>query len=766
VAGEEYAAIVLADSPWAYWPLNETSGTTAVDATGNGRDATITGGSGYTRAAAAVAAYLGPSTTFNGTDLRYTVTSGAPMDADWTMEGWYKPTNWTAGTPKGLWQYGSSSDGHWMARHSDSGLPTGAFQVVRASSGGGTNTTISGEERNNLPNHVVVTLSGTTAKVYLNGVLVDTWATTANAAGNAELFWGWCYSDGRRTVGEMQHLAIYTSALTQAQIEEHYIAGMAGSAPTAAPGILAWYRAEDVAGADGTAVTAWDNAETTATRDLTAVGSGVTVEHAEINGKKVVRFTGAGQLNSSSTPLTSEAFTLFIVHKPHWTSGPITPLLLEEASGTTKGYGAVITSGTAFSFYDRGVAVTGLGGYTNDAWQTLCIDSNGTSLTRGYTDGSETGAAATYTSDGLNNVIVYLGGTDYNADRYVGDIAEVIVYDRRLTDREREGVGNYLADRFDLPSWTSTEPSGDFTHPLWHKNGVATALAPNQLRVIGSISSTASSAFWDTRQNLDEFYFQFVADVSGAADGFTFALAATGPTQLGSAGGSLGALNQNGTYFAFDKWNNRFKIFRYNGSYTEYENFAHDPSGVHEWGFYFTRTAYETYTVDITRDGVAFHTETGLPTIDNPWVGFTGATGGSSMTVDISDLAVVGGLPPSASTLVASAAVGYVVANIGVGPTDVRDGFAYPVANIGVGPTDIRDGFAYPVANIGVGPTDVRDGFAYPVANITVVTPLEVINVWNGSAWVKCPLWYWNGFYWSPPLSFNYWDGDTWEEPL
>ena len=39
-----YAARVLESGPSAYWRLNEASGTSAVDATGNGRTGTIHGG--------------------------------------------------------------------------------------------------------------------------------------------------------------------------------------------------------------------------------------------------------------------------------------------------------------------------------------------------------------------------------------------------------------------------------------------------------------------------------------------------------------------------------------------------------------------------------------------------------------------------------------------------------------------------------------------------------------------------------------------------
>jgi hypothetical protein len=84
------AAEILADSPMAFWKLDETSGSTFADSSGNGYDLNIGGGGGIILAQSAVVPAL-PSTSFpyfgNSTASR----SGAlgfttPITGAWTVE--------------------------------------------------------------------------------------------------------------------------------------------------------------------------------------------------------------------------------------------------------------------------------------------------------------------------------------------------------------------------------------------------------------------------------------------------------------------------------------------------------------------------------------------------------------------------------------------------------------------------------------------------------------------------------------------------------
>lgn len=85
VVGGDLLTQQLADGPLAAWPMQETSGTTMLDASGNGRHGTYNGG--VTLAQSPLIHGAGYSASFNGTTGRGVVADAAWMDVDdWTVE--------------------------------------------------------------------------------------------------------------------------------------------------------------------------------------------------------------------------------------------------------------------------------------------------------------------------------------------------------------------------------------------------------------------------------------------------------------------------------------------------------------------------------------------------------------------------------------------------------------------------------------------------------------------------------------------------------
>src|SRR5437588_11591152 len=85
-----YRDTVLADSPIAYYRLGEASGTTAVDASGNGRNATYSG-AGVTYAQAGVIANdTDTSILLNGSTGTITMPVSTEPGGAFTVEGWYQ----------------------------------------------------------------------------------------------------------------------------------------------------------------------------------------------------------------------------------------------------------------------------------------------------------------------------------------------------------------------------------------------------------------------------------------------------------------------------------------------------------------------------------------------------------------------------------------------------------------------------------------------------------------------------------------------------
>jgi hypothetical protein len=91
-----YSDVILADGPVGYWRLDETSGTTAADLSGNGHDATYEGGPTL---GVAGAIYDGDTAvSFDGTDDGVSISNAADFQSDTvTLEAWVKTSSPGAG---------------------------------------------------------------------------------------------------------------------------------------------------------------------------------------------------------------------------------------------------------------------------------------------------------------------------------------------------------------------------------------------------------------------------------------------------------------------------------------------------------------------------------------------------------------------------------------------------------------------------------------------------------------------------------------------
>jgi hypothetical protein len=218
----------------SYWRLGEQTGTTATDSvSGNtGTLKSVTLGS-----AGALSGDANTAMTFDGKASYIEVSSEANLNlsGDLTLEAWVKPTAVDTTSRSVLAKAGA--DGSFASRQFRLGLSEGRWRGTLYSTGGSTFSAIA----TTAPvagtwQHVVFTVSGTTLRIYINGVEAGTATfsgtrtnlTSGTAIGrlgdNASQYFG----------GAIDEVAVYNVALTTAQIQQHYNAG-SSAAPAPSP---------------------------------------------------------------------------------------------------------------------------------------------------------------------------------------------------------------------------------------------------------------------------------------------------------------------------------------------------------------------------------------------------------------------------------------------------------------------------------------------------------------------------------------------------
>lgn len=220
-----YASEVLADTPLGYWRLGEASGTTAVDASGNGRDLAVNG----TPTWAVAGAVSGDTAlTFDGVDDHAVLNWASWQNvASLTVEAWVKTTS--TGILAVLDRDNPSATLRVFQFRVNAGKVE--FLRIRTAAGATAVVTCASVSKVNDGNwhHVAATYDGSDIKVYTDGVLET---TTAAAGGifqppNTTLFSlgvNRSVSLGAQWfVGTIDEAAYYGTALSATRIAAHYL---------------------------------------------------------------------------------------------------------------------------------------------------------------------------------------------------------------------------------------------------------------------------------------------------------------------------------------------------------------------------------------------------------------------------------------------------------------------------------------------------------------------------------------------------------------
>ena len=228
-----YAAAVAADSPAGYWRLGEPSGSSAADASGNGRAASYLGAPTLGQVGV-----VGGNTAagFNGSSQYGQVPFDAALNpAQFSVEAWAKVTG-GAGTYRSVVTSRNGSFGGYILYATPA--DTWQFWLGNGSSWrivGGPAVTL------NAWTHLVATFDGATAKLYVNGVLAASSVGAAFAANTtAPLRFGAGRSESAASyffAGGLDEFAVYPAALSAARIQAHYNAATTAVVPGAPSGV-------------------------------------------------------------------------------------------------------------------------------------------------------------------------------------------------------------------------------------------------------------------------------------------------------------------------------------------------------------------------------------------------------------------------------------------------------------------------------------------------------------------------------------------------
>lgn len=224
-----YSSTILADSPKAYYRLDDSGCCTAADSSGNGYSATYAS-SGITYSA--TGGISGDSdtaitTSYNGAAVTRSDSFLPSGSSARTLEAWEKTT--TSGV-FAIVSYGTAATNQYVAMNIGSG-PTLSFD-------GYTNYVLktapySLEDGN--WHYLAATFDGTTAYLYIDGQQIGSGAVPLSTVASQGLWLGNAADGASAFPGSLDEVAIYPTALSATQISAHWRIGAANLACPATP---------------------------------------------------------------------------------------------------------------------------------------------------------------------------------------------------------------------------------------------------------------------------------------------------------------------------------------------------------------------------------------------------------------------------------------------------------------------------------------------------------------------------------------------------
>lgn len=220
-----YADAVLADSPLGYWKLDEASGTTCTDSSGNGRNLTYGGTPSFRNSGPPIVGGTSYAVGLDGVNGEGAAASYASwmLPTSFSLECWVRSTA-SAGYPAIFGVANGRADSGQFVLYIRSGTIKATFTNTFAASS--EVTTGSGMTDGNW-RHVVVTHDSVSGDLilYINGSSVASNSRTGTPQSVSQpIIIGGCGStvDSNWFSGDIAHCAYYGAALSAARVLAHY----------------------------------------------------------------------------------------------------------------------------------------------------------------------------------------------------------------------------------------------------------------------------------------------------------------------------------------------------------------------------------------------------------------------------------------------------------------------------------------------------------------------------------------------------------------
>jgi hypothetical protein len=230
VTATTYEAAILADQPLAFFPLNETSGTTAYDIIGGFNGAYL---NSPILDVAGPSSFLPASAGFDGATNYVLVPDETALDFGGlvTLEAWVQPQSTQPSGVEGDivakgYDAGQNSDELQFRVNDSTNFDGGFYDGTIGGTGvvGGTVTTDW--------THVALTWDGTNYNLYVNGLSVGKFPDSVGPVAFTDPWGignGTANGNGRYYAGNISAAAIYNHALTPAEVQAHYNIGLFGT---------------------------------------------------------------------------------------------------------------------------------------------------------------------------------------------------------------------------------------------------------------------------------------------------------------------------------------------------------------------------------------------------------------------------------------------------------------------------------------------------------------------------------------------------------